>query len=241
VRKPKRAKEIVKKLDRVTPQVLIEARIVEASNNFSRELGVSLSGQYGPVGNKYHRTFDFSAINPPTGFDPLKSGGSLGVFFEKVTGSPWTLDATIAAAESEGQVKIISSPKILVLDNTKASIIQGLKYPYTMLDADNNTIVKLEEIALELHVTPHVTPDKRVSMEILVKNNEIGAIINNQVSFTTKEANTELLVNDGDTVIIGGIRKSRKDSGQSGIPGLMKIPVLGWLFKTESKTNWTSC
>jgi type IV pilus assembly protein PilQ len=86
-------------------------------------------------------------------------------------------------------------------------------------------------------VTPHVTPDDRISMEISVKNNEVGDVINNQLSFTTKEANTDLLVNDGDTVIIGGIRKTRKDASESGIPGLMKIPVLGWLFKTNSKED----
>jgi len=228
----KRAKEIVQKLDRVTPQVLIEARIVEASNNFSRELGVSLSGTYGPAGNEYTRDFSFTATNPP-----ISSLGSLGINFSKLTGTPWTLGATIEAAESEGQVKIISTPKILALDNTKANIIQGLKYPYTKLDADGNTTVELEDIALELEVTPHVTPDDRISMEISVKNNEVGAVINNQLSFTTKEANTELLVNDGDTVIIGGIRKTRTDRDESGIPGLMKIPVIGWLFKTKSKED----
>jgi type IV pilus assembly protein PilQ len=191
-----------------------------------------LAGSYGPVGNKYNREFSFTAVNPP-----ISSLGSLGVFFEKVTGSPWALGASIEAAESEGEVKIISTPKILALDNTKANIIQGLKYPYTKLDADGNTTVELEDIALELEVTPHVTPDDRITMEIAVKNNEVGAVINNQLSFTTKEANTELLVNDGDTVIIGGIRKTRKDRDESGIPGLMKIPVLGWLFKTNSKED----
>jgi type IV pilus assembly protein PilQ len=186
----------------------------------------------GPVGNYYTRDFSFSATNPP-----ISSLGSLGINFSKLTGTPWTLSATIEAAESEGQVKIISSPKILTLDNTEASIKQGLAYPYNKLDADGNTTIEWKDIALELQVTPHVTPDDRVSMEIAVKNNEVGSVINNELSFTTKEANTELLVNDGDTVIIGGIRKSREDTGQSGIPGLMKIPVLGWLFKTESKEN----
>jgi type IV pilus assembly protein PilQ len=71
-------------------------------------------------------------------------------------------------------------------------------------------------------------------MKIVIKNNEIGAVINNQVSFTTKEAYTELLVDDGDTIVIGGIRKTRTDIGESGLPYLRKIPVLGWLFKTES-------
>ena len=226
----KRAKEIVKKLDRVTPQVLIEARIVEASNNFSRELGVNLSGTYGEVGSKYLRDFSFESTNAP-----ISSLGSLGINFSKLTGSPWTLGATIAAAESEGQVKIISTPRILALDNISAKIKQGLKYPYTKLDADGNTTVELEDIALELEVTPHVTPDNRISMKISVKNNEVGSVINNQLSFSTKEANTELLVNDGDTVIIGGIRKSKEDKVESGFPGLMNIPILVWLFKINSK------
>jgi type IV pilus assembly protein PilQ len=227
-----RAKEIVQKLDRVTPQVLIEARIVEASNNFSRELGVTLSGTYGPVGDNVTRDFSFLATNPPT-----SSLGSLGINFSKLTGTPWMLDANIAAAESEGQVKIISTPKILALDNEKAMIKQGTAWPYKKLDADGNTITEWKDIALELGVTPHVTPDGRVSMEISVKNNEVGAIILGDPSFTTKEANTKLLVNDGDTVIIGGIRKTRKDTDQSGVPGLMRIPVLGWLFKAESKED----
>ena len=229
----KRARQIAQKLDRVTPQVLIEARIVEASSSFSRDLGVSLSGSVGPFGDsRTTQDFTFAATNPPT-----SSLGSLGFNFSKLTGTPMVLNATIAAAESEGQVKIISTPKILTLDNKTAMIKQGLAYPYNKLDADGNTITAFQDIALELIVTPHVTPDNRISMNITVKNNEIGAIINNQVSFTTKEANTELLVNDGDTVIIGGIRKTRKDTGESGIPGLMKIPVLGWLFKSKSKSD----
>lgn len=229
----KRARQIAQKLDRVTPQVLIEARIVEASSSFSRDLGVSLSGSVGPFGDgRTTQDFTFAATNPPT-----SSLGSLGFNFSKLTGTPMVLNATIAAAESKGQVKIISTPKILTLDNKTAMIKQGLAYPYNKLDADGNTITAFQDIALELNVTPHVTPDNRISMNITVKNNEIGAIINNQVSFTTKEAHTELLVNDGDTVIIGGIRKIRKDTGESGIPGLMKIPVLGWLFKSKSKSD----
>ena len=82
--------------------------------------------------------------------------------FSKVTGTPWTLDATIAAAESEGQVKIISSPKILTLDNNEAMIKQGIEYPLTQLDESGNTTTEFKEIVLELKVTPHVTPDYRV-------------------------------------------------------------------------------
>ncbi|MBW2055651.1 MAG: type IV pilus secretin PilQ, partial [Deltaproteobacteria bacterium] len=132
---------------------------------------------------------------------------------------------------------IISSPKILTLDNNEAMIKQGIEYPYPVLNPEGVTSTEYKDITLELKVTPHVTPDNRISMDIEIINKEIGAVIHNEQSFTTKEASTELLVNDGDTVIIGGIRKSRKDTGQSGIPGLKNIPVLGWLFKTESKEN----
>ena len=77
---------------------------------------------------------------------------------------------------------------------------------------------RFQDVALELIVTPHITPDNRISMEVKISNNEIGAVINGETSFTTKEAVTELLVNDGDTVVIGGIRKTREDVGEAGIP-----------------------
>ncbi|MEJ2658690.1 MAG: type IV pilus secretin PilQ [Desulfobacterales bacterium] len=232
-----KAKEIVNKIDKVTPQVMIEARIVEATDTFSREIGTqwqitgtrtdgSLGGTLG---------FDMSATNPPT-----NSLGAIGISFSRLVGNQFQIvDAKLAASESEGAVKIISAPKILTLDNKPAKIKQGLAYPYNKLDADGNTTTEFKDIALELEVTPHITPDDRVTMKIVIKNNEIGAIINNQISFTTKEAYTELLVDDGDTIVIGGIRKTRRDLNESGLPYLRKIPVLGWLFKTKSKEDST--
>lgn len=234
--KIKKAKEIVKQIDKVTPQVIIEARIVEASDNFSREFGTSWT----IAGTKEDNSslggtlgYIMSATNPPT-----SSRGEIGIEFSRLVGNQFAvLDAKLMASESEGTLTIISAPKILTLDNTPATIKQGISYPYNKLDPDGNTTTEFKDIALELEVTPHVTPDSRIAMEITIKNNEIGAIINNQLSFTTKEANTKLLVDDGDTVIIAGIRKTREDRGQSGVPVLNKIPVLSWLFKTESKTD----
>ena len=229
--KVKKAKEIIKKIDKVTPQVMIEARIVEATDTFSREIGTSwsISGTRtdGSLGGLLG--YDMSATNPPT-----TSLGSIGFTFSRLIGNTFrVVDARLAASESEGNVKIISAPKILTLDNKAAKIKQGLAYPYNKLDADGNTTTEFKDIALELEVTPHITPDERVTMKIVIKNNEIGAVINNQISFTTKEAYTELLVDDGDTIVIGGIRKTRKDIGEEGLPYLRKIPVLGWLFKTK--------
>ena len=240
--KIQQAKETVAQIDKVTPQVLIEARIVEAANSFSRDIGTQWTASGTPV---YDNTsgsrgpalggdlaFDMGSSNPPA-----STLGSIAFSFIRTAGSGLLLDATIDASESKGLVKIISSPKILTLDNTPATIKQGLSYPFNKLDADGNTTTEFKDIALELEVTPHVTPDGRISMEITIKNNEIGAVINNQISFTTKEASTKLLVNDGDTVIIGGIRKSTKRDGVSGVPGLKDIPLLGWFFKTKSTTD----
>ena len=231
--KIREAKQIVKKIDKVTPQVMIEARIVEATDTFSREIGtqwqVTGTRTDGSLGGTL--TYDMSAINPPT-----SSLGAIGISFSRVVGNTFrVIDAKLSASESEGTVKIISAPKILTLDNKPAKIKQGLAYPYNKLDADGNTTTEFKDIALELEVTPHITPDDRVTMKIVIKNNEIGAVINNQISFTTKEAYTELLVNDGDTIVIGGIRKTRKDLNEKGLPYLRKIPVLGWLFKTDAK------
>ena len=231
--KIQKAKETVKQIDKVTPQVIIEARIVEASDNFSREFGTSWAVIGETTGSTSSLGYDMSATNPPT-----SSKGEIGIQFSRLVGDQFrVLDARLKASESEGTVKIVSAPKILTLDNKSAKIKQGLAYPYNKLDPDGNTVIEWKDIALELEVTPHVTPDSRITMKITIKNNELGDTINNEVSFTTKEAYTELLVDDGDTVIIGGIRKTRNATGESGVPFLNKVPVLGWLFKTEKKES----
>ncbi|MDF1590898.1 MAG: type IV pilus secretin PilQ [Desulfobacterales bacterium] len=236
-----RIRDIVKKIDRVTPQVLIEARIVEATNTFTRAIGTqwgvtgegnedltnSLGGQ-SPGGLRY----DMSATNPPT-----SSLGTLGINFTRLLGTPFSLvNARISASETEGDLNIISAPKILTLNNKKATIKQGVKYPYNKL-VDGETTTEFINVDLLLEVEPLVTPDQRIAMKLRVTNNELGTIVNNQQSFTTKEAETELLVNDGETIVIGGIRKTTKRNDVSGVPVMKDIPVLGWLFKSKGITD----
>ena len=145
------------------------------------------------------------------------------------------LNATLNALESNGDGKIISSPKIVTLDNKKATIKQGIEYPYLERDDTGGSSVSFKNIDLLLEVTPHVTPDNRVSVEISITKNDIDTITNGVPSLSTNEAQTELLVNDGDTIVIGGIMKTRKTSSVSGFPWLSKIPLLGWIFKTEKE------
>ncbi len=244
--KIEQAREIVKNLDKVTPQVIIEARIVEATANFSREIGTEW-GVAGGIPNDA----ETAGIGPERGYDeiggtygydmavnlPSASVGSIGFNFLRIAGTPFMLNAKLMAMESQGQGKIISSPKIVTLDNKKAVIKQGLRYPYNKLDESGNTTTVFEDIDLVLEVTPHVTPDQRISMTINIIKNDLGNMINNQQSFTTKEASTELLVNNGNTVVIGGIMKTTKTFGKTGVPLLSKIPILGWLFKSEGKKD----
>ncbi len=274
----KQAKEIIQKLDKVTPQVIIEARIVEATTNFSREIGTQWGAATGEqptspmdtaamgggwfVDEKYpgvvrdtnaigfldnsigggkgftHSTYGTNmAMNVP---DSLlaSSMGSIGFNFTKLVGTPLLLNAKLLAMESQGDLKIISSPKIVTLDNEKATISQGIKYPYIVTDAQTGIPeTKYEDVELLLEVTPHATPDGRISMEIHIKKYDVGTLYEAGRSFDTKETNTKLLVDDGDTIVIGGILKTTKSSGETGVPWLSKIPLLGWLFKSTSKTN----
>lgn len=231
-----KVKDLVRRIDRVTPQVIIEARVVEANTTFSREVGFDwglitlgpYTGLFGYTGTSLtlNLTADNSPISPATG----------SVFFD-ILGADWSIvDASISANESEGNTKIISSPKIMTLDNKKATIKQGIAVPYFEESASGGTTVKFVDVDLQLDVTPHVTPDNRISVQILIKNNEIGDVVQTSnttaVSVSTKEAKTELLVNDGDTVVIGGIYKVTKNYAEGGIPGLRNVPFLGWLFKT---------
>jgi type IV pilus assembly protein PilQ len=233
--KIEQAREIVKQLDKVTPQVMIEARIVEASDKFSREIGVdwgidtdidsaSLGGTYG-----YN-----AAVNLPI----ASPAAAIGFNFSRLIGSQFILDATLQASETQGDLKIISSPKILTLDNVEATIMQGLQYPIVTPGTDGGpATTKLEDLLLELTVKPHVTSDNRISMEINIKKKDLGTLINTKQSFTKKEATTKLLVDDSNTVVIGGIIQRTTDMTEAGVPWLSKIPVLGWFFKTEYKKD----
>ena len=260
--KIEQARQIVQKLDVVTPQVIIQARIVEASTNFSREIGVEWGGGVGvqptsllpaDIGPNTSSIDNAVGVGPQRGYSTLggthgyntamnfpiasTTAGSIGFNFVRIAGTPLVLNAKLLAMETEGVVKIISAPKIVTLDNKMATIKQGLSYPYNKLDASGNTTTEFKEIDLVLEVTPHVTPDNRISMKMKITKNDLGYIIAGQQSFTTKEAQTELLVNDGDTIVIGGIITTTKRHSESGFPGLSKIPIIGWLFKSKTKSE----
>ncbi len=237
------AKEIIHKLDKVTPQIMIAARIVEVSKNFSKLLGIdwSLASKTKDSGARvFGGGTDGAGGN--YGFDlamnyPVASSSSIGYSFSHITGTPFVLDATLSASEVKGDVKIISSPKILTLDNKKAKIKQGMQYPYLERDDSGGSSVKFKDIDLLLEVTPHVTPDKRIAMRVHLTKDDVASITNGVPSLSTNEADTELLINDGDTIVIGGITKATINHSKTGFPVLSHIPGLGRLFSSTTKSD----
>ncbi len=250
----KKAIEIVNKLDKVTPQVMIEVRIVEATTGFARELGIKWGGNYygtgtqasapttgrifgASAGGNYTAGSQNYAVNLPgsTLFDGV--GAGLGFAFSRIGGTTLNLDLRLMAMETNERGKIISTPKIATLDNEKATIKQGYDYPFTTLNEETGiTTTVWKPVDLLLEVTPHITSDDRVSMAIKTTKNDITTVLT-KTTIATKEAETKLLVNNGETIVIGGIIKETMTWAESGVPWLSKIPVLGWLFKSKYRTT----
>ena len=235
----KRAKQIIREIDRVTPQVTIEARIVEANTSFSRALGFDWGtitiGALNPlqVGDA---NFDFTLLadNAIT----TQPTGSVGFNFSKLTGTDFSIvDAKLEAAESEGKTNIISAPKVTTLDSKKAEIVQGLQVPYLERDSSGNATTKYQDVDLKLTVTPKITLDDRIRLKVVIQKQDIVEQTQFGPAVSNNTADTELLVDNGDTIVIGGIVKSTLTYDEDGIPGLRSMGVLGWLFKSQSKVD----
>ena len=224
------AEEITRQIDKVTSQVIIEARVVEVNESYSKELGFSWELGVGPVtindgGSEYTTNV---AMNYPSA-----STNGFQLNYAKIAGTPFTLDAALTALETNGNGKILSAPKIATLNNKKARIKQGQEIGYLERDSAGGSSVKFKDVDLLLEVTPHVTPDNRISMDIVIEKNDVTNFVDGVPVISTNEATTQLLVNDGDTIVIGGIIKSTSTKAKTAFPGLHKIPVLGWLFQSN--------
>lgn len=160
---------------------------------------------------------------------------TIGYTFSRMAGTPLLLDARLSASEETGDLKVISSPKILTLDNKEATISQGFEVPYPdSVDNNGNVTYEFKKMDLSLIVKPQVTPDKRISMSLKITKNELAGFTDTGVPYAnTNEANTEPLVNDGNTIVIGGIVKSTISEDTKGVPLLSGIPYLGRLFRQD--------
>ena len=177
------------------------------------------------------------AVNFPANIvDMAKSGASLGLMFGTLGGN--ILDLQLSALQEEGELNILSSPSIITLDHQTAYTENGEKVPYVSL-TEGEQEVKFEDAVLKLEITPHVIDEESLKMEILVKKDEVdmSRSVQGNPFIIKKETKTTLFVKDGETIVISGLTKNVRTQSKSGVPWLKDIPVLGWLFKGESKDH----
>jgi type IV pilus assembly protein PilQ len=236
---------LVETLDRQTSQVMIETRIVEATRNFLRDLGIQLGATYTKVTDITfpNRIGVTGSASPEAGnflvdLPAAVGAGSGGAITFALAGASSLLDLRLSAAESSGQVKIISNPKIATLDNTEALIQSGTRIPVQTTSAEG-TKTEFVDASLSLKVTPHVTQDDFISMKLSATKNEpdFGRTVNNVPTITTREATTNMLVRDSDTVVIGGLYRRTLSSSRSSVPWVSQVPVLGWFFQKTLETD----
>ncbi len=255
---------LINQIDVPVRQVLIEARIVEATDTFSRNLGVRFGyhdrnptpgSQFGAgsdraliggglvdpgfhTGQTTASTFipDSMFVNMPA---PGIGGVSPGQFSLILMNDAMTrfLNLEISALQADGKGKIVSSPRVITADNVEASIEQGTEIPYQQATSSGATSVSYRKAVLSLKVTPQITPDENIMMKLNVNKDSVGQTTSAGPSIDTKQVSTEVLVENGGTVGIGGIYEQEENDTTTKVPLLGDIPVIGYLFKQNLKRN----
>jgi type IV pilus assembly protein PilQ len=235
--------QIIQNLDTPTEQVMIEARIIETTRNFSRSLGI----EWGFDGEANAANGNTTGLQFPNNIESdggvqLLTGGANG-FLNLGLGNvlnTFQLDVALQAAEADGLINVISAPKISTLDNVGAEIQTGLQIPIQTV-ANNTVSVQFVNATLRLNVTPQVTAEGTIQMDIQIQKREpqlafavVGAT---NAPIATREARTRVIVRDGGTAVIGGIYTVSTNQNQDKVPGLANIPVLGHLFKNRNRSN----
>jgi type IV pilus assembly protein PilQ len=258
-------RRLVATLDIPVRQVQIEARIVIVNNDFERDLGARFgittaqkngaNGLYTTSGTA--AATDSIMTNAPnpligaaiTGTNAanrynvnLPASNPAGSIAVGVLGSNFILDLELSAAQAETQANIISSPRVITANQKEASIEQGVEIPYQQSASSGATTIQFKKAVLSLKVTPHITPDNRVILDLDVRDDAVGQIVVasggvNVPAIDTREISTQVLVNDGQTVVLGGILQTTQSENDNKVPYLGDIPILGHLFKTTDHTD----
>jgi type IV pilus assembly protein PilQ len=263
-------RRLVATLDIPVRQVLIEARIVIVNDDFKRELGARVgyttaqangangiwttSGTAASTDTSIasalaNRASGATGILTPTGATaPLRYNVNLpvaspaGSFALGILGSNYIVDLELSAAQAETRAEVISSPRVITANQKEATIETGTEIPYQQSASSGATTISFKKAVLSLKVTPQITPDNRIILDLDVKKDSIGTITVtsggvNVPSIDTKEIITQVLMNDGQTVVLGGVLETQHRDDQTKVPYLGDIPILGNLFKTTTKTN----
>ena len=254
---------LIKKIDIPVRQVLIEARIVEASDTFSRNLGARLglndrAGGQGLVNSSnrvtYGGSLDATAYTTTQIASPIPTltqslgvnlpttglnGSTPGVFSMILFNEGLTrfINMEVSALQADGKGKIISSPRVITADQVEATIEQGTQIPYQQATSSGATSVSFKSASLSLKVKPQITPDDNVIMDLNIHKDSVGTVTSSGPSIDTKQITTSVLVQNGGTVVIGGIYSQTESNTTTKIPVLGDVPFIGFLFRNNSKTD----
>jgi type IV pilus assembly protein PilQ len=258
--------DLIAQLDVQIQQVQIEARVVEASKNWQQAFGVqwptSNSGatslttngtaatwmsSNGPSWNSINNLSTGSGNTAAVGFSPGQTGvtdisGAAGQFWLSFLSNRMSVNVVLQALETEGVIKIVSSPKIVTQNNKKARILSGQKIPYPAAQAGNSSgaiTVSFADANLSLEVTPQITNDGTILMDIHVEKNDANFAqeVAGTPTITQKVIETQVLVKDGGTAIMGGVYKNTNTTSSTGVPFLAKLPLIGWLFRNKNDSD----
>jgi len=237
-------KRLIAQIDKPVKQVLIEARIVEATDNFTRELGVRWGGQVSGRGGRVTNQVSNSTTTPG-GFlvdlpaaTAATTGGQIGLAIGAINNA-FNLNLELSAAEADDKIKIVSNPRVVTTNLKKASINQGSEIPFQTSSANGGTNVQFKKANLGLEVTPQITADNRIMLQIKATKDapSTTAAVGGNPVIDTKQIETEIFMNNGETIVIGGIYTRNNTGNTAGVPMLSRIPILGWLFKKKTKTD----
>jgi len=240
-------KRLISAIDKPADQVLIEARIVEATDSFSRDLGVRWGGFYSKSSSKYSKTVsNTSTATAPGGFlvdlpaaAGAGAGGTIGFALGAIN-NVFNLNLELSAAEANGQVKVISNPRVVTTNMTPAQISQGDDIPYQTSSANSGTSIEFKKAMLGLTVTPQITPEKGIILQVEVtkdtpRANDLQA--GGAPIISTKKVQTSIYMENGETIVIGGIYTRNQSNTEAGVPVLKDIPLLGVLFRHKAKSD----
>jgi len=250
-----RIKRFVEELDKPSPAVQIEARIVELSRDDARALGITWGGVYTPSTSGTSPIFDVRGgaggergtsvgIFPPDTSASVFGAGNLFGLTVGWIASNLALDISLQALEAEGRARIISRPSVLTLENEPATVSSGEKIPIISVISvagAPQASVQFADVTTRLQVVPRITADKRLFLSVGVKRESVIALIQaaglTAPRTATKQAITEILMNDGQTVVIGGLKVEDVSNKEQGTPFLRSIPLFGWLFKSQADSK----
>lgn len=248
--KLEQVQDLISKLDIAVRQVLIEARIVEASDTFGKSLGVRLGGGMNAAtdstgaGIQFGPSYSAASAGTTSGtFVNLPSGGqggfSAATFAVSIFGENAArfLNLEISALEADGKGKVVSSPRVVTADKVKAVIEQGTELPYQVASASGATSIAFRKANLMLEVTPQITPEGNVILELDINKDTVGQSTPAGFAIDTKHVKTQVLVENGGTVVIGGIFTQTETEDTTKVPFLGDLPGLGVLFRNNVKRS----